>query len=135
MSKLEKNPNNNENEEKSEIICIICPNSCHLTVYKDNNGIIQVLNALCKRGLEYGEQEYLLPKRMLITTMKIINGTLPIIPVRSDVELPKDKIMEAIEIVNNSSINAPVKVGDLLIENILNLGVNVISSRSMKAVL
>ena len=119
--------------EMSEIICIICPNSCRLSVYKDENSDIQVLNALCKRGIDYGKQEFLLPKRMLITTMQIKNGTLPVIPVRSDVELPKDMILDAIKVVNKTIIDAPIEVGDILIEDILKLGVNVISSRSMEA--
>ena len=73
-----------------------------------------------------------MPKRMLITTMKILNGILPVIPVRSDLELPKERIFEAIEVVNKITLSAPVKVGKIIIKNILGLEVNVISSRSME---
>jgi CxxC motif-containing protein len=133
MSEIEFKEKKTGDGDIPEIICIICPNSCRLSVYKDEKGEIQVLNALCKRGIEYGKQEFLFPKRLLITTMQIKNGTLPVIPVRSDVELPKDKIMDAIKVVNDTVINAPIKVGEILIDNILDLDVNVISSRSMKA--
>ena len=73
-----------------------------------------------------------MPKRMLITTMKILNGILPVLPVRSDIELPKERIFEAIEAVNKIEVTAPIKVGKIIIKNILGLDVNVISSRSME---
>ena len=130
--KVNNQGNSSDQNDSSEIICIICPNSCHLTVYKNDEGEIQVLNALCKRGIKYGKQEFLMPKRMLITTMKILNGVLPVIPVRSDLELPKERIFEAIEFVNKIAVTAPIKVGKIIIKNILGLEVNVISSRSME---
>ena len=57
-----------------------------------------------------------MPKRMLITTMKIINGILPVIPVRSDLELPQERIFEAIEVVNKIAATAPIKAGKIIIK-------------------
>ncbi|MHA1341529.1 MAG: DUF1667 domain-containing protein [Promethearchaeota archaeon] len=118
--------------DKKDFVCIICPNSCRLHVEVTANGELEISGYQCKRGYEYGIQEFLEPKRMLITTMKIKNGILPVIPVRSDKELPKEKIFEAIEVVNNYEVEAPVKMGQVLIENLLNLGINVIASRDME---
>ncbi|MBN2157482.1 MAG: DUF1667 domain-containing protein [Candidatus Lokiarchaeota archaeon] len=116
-----------------EIICTICPNSCKLQVFEDEQGEIQVEGAGCARGVEYGKEEYLDPKRMLITTIKIENGVLPVLPVRSQVAIPKEKIFDAIKVVNHVSAKAPVQMGDVIIPNLLELGISVIASRSMAA--
>ena len=57
-----------------EIICVICPNSCKLQVFKDEKGEIHVEEYGCARGIQYGKDEYTAPKRTLITTVKIQNG-------------------------------------------------------------
>jgi CxxC motif-containing protein len=117
--------------DKGNFICIICPNSCRLEVEVGAAGEIIVKGNQCKRGEEYGTNEFLSPKRTLITTMKIENGVLPVLPVRSNKELPKNKIFEAVSIVNQTSAKAPIKMGEVIIKNILGLDVDVIASRDM----
>jgi len=115
-----------------EIICIICPNSCKLHVYEDEKGEIQVEGHGCTRGIEYGKDEFSDPKRTLITTVKIENGQLPVLPVRSKVGIPKKEIFKAMEVANHVCVKAPVNVGDVVIPNLLGLGIEVIASRSMR---
>jgi CxxC motif-containing protein len=122
-----------KNGDIPEIICIVCPNSCKLHVYEDEKGEIQVEGYGCTRGIQYGKDEYLAPKRVLITTVKINDGVLPVIPVRSKEGIPKQKIFEAIELVNKVSITAPVKMGDVVVSDLLGLGIDVITSRSMES--
>ena len=87
--------------------------------------------ASCKRGEDYAVNEFREPKRMLITTMRVENGELPVIPVRSKDVIPKDKIFDAVLEVNKHSIKAPVKMGDILIPNLLGLEIPVIASRDL----
>ncbi|TFG18521.1 MAG: DUF1667 domain-containing protein [Promethearchaeota archaeon] len=114
-----------------EIICVICPNSCKLQVFKDKKGEVQVEGYGCTRGIQYGEDEYTAPKRTLITTVKIDGGELPVLPVRSKVAIPKEKLFKAMEVANHVTAKAPIKMGDVVIPNLLGLGVEVIASRSM----
>jgi len=116
----------------AEIRCIICPNGCLVTVKERPDGKYDTEGAGCKRGMEYAEQEYREPKRMLITTMRIEGGILPVLPVRSTKELPKDRIFEAVKFVSAIAIKAPVKMGTVLVPNLLNLGVDVIASRDIE---
>lgn len=118
--------------DKGNYICIICPNSCRLEVEVGANGEIIVKGNQCKRGEEYGTNEFLSPKRTLITTMRIENGVLPVLPVRSNKELPKNKIFDAVEIVNKTVARAPIKMGDVIIRNLFGLDVDVIASRDME---
>ncbi|MHA1584024.1 MAG: DUF1667 domain-containing protein [Promethearchaeota archaeon] len=119
--------------DERDIICVICPNSCRLKVWRDKNDQVQVKGNQCPRGEKYGKSEYIHPVRMLITTMRIENGVLPVIPVRTTIPIPKELIFDAIKIVNQNLCRAPIKMNTVLIKNILGTGVDVISSRDMES--
>ena len=119
-------------EKVANITCIICPNGCQITVSETPGGPLEIIGSTCKRGTEYAGQEYRDPKRMLITTMRVDGGTLPVVPVRSNKELPKERIFDAVEHVSHITLRAPIKMGTVVVPNLLNLGVDVIASRDMK---
>lgn len=114
------------------IRCIVCPTGCSIKVIGKDDKEVSFEGYTCNRGLEYAEQEFREPKRILTTTMKVENGALPLIPVRTNKPLLKDKLNEALEIIAQSQVQAPIKMGDILIENILDLGINIIASRNLE---
>lgn len=116
------------------IRCIVCPTGCEIQVKKSENGDINFEGYTCKRGLDYAEQEYYEPKRILTTTMRVENGLLPLVPVRTDAPILKAKLNDTLKIIAVKKIEAPIKAGDILIENILELGVNIIASRDLSKV-
>jgi CxxC motif-containing protein len=116
------------NEET--MVCICCPMSCELHIHKVN-GEYHIENASCKKGRDYAIQEMTNPMRLLTTTIRINNGTHPMLPVRSNREIPKNLMMEAVKNLASVSINAPVKCGEVIINNFLGLGVDIIASRDM----
>jgi CxxC motif-containing protein len=120
--------------KQADITCIICPSGCRLTVSERPDGSLEVAGAACKRGVEYGGQEYREPRRMLITTMRVDGGELPVIPVRSNKELPKERIFEAVEYVSHIAVQAPVKMGTILVPNLLDLDIDVIASRDIESI-
>ncbi len=71
------------------------------------------------------------PTRMLPTTVKIQEGTLNRLPVRTANPVPKELLFDCMEIINHVEVQAPIKVGDVVIANILGTGVDVIATRSM----
>ncbi|MFX0071955.1 MAG: DUF1667 domain-containing protein [Candidatus Hermodarchaeota archaeon] len=114
------------------IRCIVCPTGCEIQVKKnEESGEVTFEGYTCKRGLEYAQQEYYEPKRILTTTIRVKNGLLPLVPVRTDSPILKDKLNEALKEIAIKEIEAPIKMGDILIENLLGLGANVIASRDM----
>lgn len=119
--------------EKREMICIVCPVGCRLEIVEDkeNETGYSVSGAMCKRGPIYGIKELSNPTRLVTSTVKIKGGTLPLLPVRTDKEIPKDKIFDCMEIINNIELEVPVKMGEIIAENILGLDVNIITSRSI----
>lgn len=116
-----------------EITCIICPNGCRSTVTEADGGDLDIVGATCKRGFKYAGQEYRAPKRMLITTMRIEGGILPVLPVRSNRDIPKERIFDAVQYISSIATKAPVKMGDVLVENLIGLGVDLIASRDIEA--
>ncbi|MDR2247409.1 MAG: FAD-dependent oxidoreductase [Treponema sp.] len=115
----------------AETICIVCPNSCRLTVAEDA-GILRVTGNECPRGEKYGIQEYRAPTRMLTTTVAVSGGTLPRLPVISREEIPKARINQCLQALYRIEVRAPIRCGDVIVTNICNTGVDVTASRSMK---
>ena len=115
----------------SEMICIVCPNSCRLTI-TENAGAITVTGNECPRGEKHGVQEYRAPTRMLTTTVAISEGTLPRLPVIGRKEIPKALLNRCLQELYQIELCAPVRCGDVILKNICNTGVDVVASRSMK---
>jgi len=59
------------------------------------------------------------------------NGFIPLIPVRTDTPILKDKLNETLMIIAQTVVNAPIKMGDVLIKDVLNTGANIIASRDL----
>ncbi len=114
--------------KKHEMICIACPVGCHLTVFDD----LTVEGHKCPRGKEYGIKELTNPTRIVTSTVKITGAHKGRIPVRTEHDIPKELIYKVMDVINSVVVEAPVHMGDVIIENILDTGVNVIASRSMK---
>ena len=122
---------------KKVITCIVCPIGCDISVdYQKThlNGIkvIEVEGNVCAKGKEFVIKEMENPERTITSSIKIENGELPLISVRTSKPVPKSKIFEIINIINTIIVKAPIRCNDVIVENILDLGVNIISTRSVK---
>lgn len=115
---------------KTELTCIVCPMGCHLNVEQSEEGF-KVEGNTCKRGEKYAVQELTNPTRVITTTVKLENSYLQLLPVKTEDPIPKGIIFDIVEALDKVRVNAPVKVGDVIVENILDTGVNVISAKTM----
>ena len=113
-----------------ELICIGCPQGCHLTV--DENNDYKVTGNSCERGAEYGRNEIMAPKRVLTSTVKLIGGAIGRCPVKTKEAIPKEKIMDAERCVHQVSINAPVKIGQVIIPDIAGTGIDLIATKDVE---
>lgn len=114
---------------KKELICISCPMGCHLIVDIENK---KVEGNTCKRGEVYGINEVTNPMRVITTTVRVINGEIPVIPVKTKEPVPKDMNFEIMDILKNVQVEAPVKLGDIIVKNILNTGVDIVATRNLR---
>jgi CxxC motif-containing protein len=113
-----------------EILCITCPNSCRLQV-AESGGDINVTGNLCNRGIIFARTELTHPVRTLTTTVRTIFPESPVLPVRTDGEIPKGKIRELMNLLNTITVRKPLEIGTVVAENVLALGVNVIVSSNV----
>lgn len=107
------------------LTCINCPRGCTLTVTKENDQITVTGNS-CPRGEAFGKQEMIRPMRTLCTTCATVYADVPVVPCRTDGEIPKDRISAVMDEINRMCIDHPLGRGDVLIENVDSLGVNII---------
>ena len=111
-----------------EFICIVCPKGCHLTVDDEGN----VTGHTCIRGEKYGKQEAVDPKRTLTSTVKINSKLVRRLPVITNGDVPKDKVKEIVRYLDNIEFNAPIKVKDVIVSNVMNLGVDIVATRTIE---
>lgn len=122
--------------EKKDMVCIVCPVGCRMTLEynPENLGSTEdfiVSGNKCNRGKAYALKEMTAPTRMLPTTVKIRAGILKRLPVRTEQPVPKELIFDCMQVINQIEVEAPIKVGDVVLANILGTGVNIIATRSM----
>lgn len=113
---------------EKELICICCPKGCHLKVNIDEE---KVTGNGCKRGVEYGINEVTNPVRVITTTAKVENGVLPVVPVKTKNPIPKGLNFECMKQINSVVLTAPVKLGDVIIKNVLGTGIDVVACRNV----
>lgn len=118
--------------ETKQMNCIMCPMGCLLTVTLTDGAVTDVKGNTCPRGEIYAHQELTNPQRMLTSTVSVQGGVLALLPVVSKTTLPKGKILECANELRNISVEAPIKTGDVIVSNILGLGVDIIASRDME---
>lgn len=111
---------------EKDIICVICPSSCHIHVVGEGQEIKEITGFSCNRGKEYASTEFIAPKRTLTTTVRAKNYVSPVIPVRTDKPVPKESVMECMDILNHLVVEGPFEVGKVVVENILGSGANVV---------
>ena len=116
-----------------ELTCISCPLGCPPRVETDENGqVVSVTGNTCKRGEIYGRKEVTAPERVITSTVKVEGGTAPLVPVRTKTEIPKGKIWECMAAIRKTTVNAPVKLGDVVIPNVAETGVDVVAAKTVE---
>lgn len=117
---------------EKELICVTCPRGCRLRVLTDGDKVLEVLGNNCRRGASYAETELRDPRRMVASTVRVCNGERPVLPVTLSAPIQKPLIRQLIHEISSLSVEAPIKMGDVIIQNVLNSGVDVIASRDLK---
>lgn len=115
-----------------ELICIGCPMGCMLQVEMDGDEVINVTGNTCKRGEEYGKKECTNPTRIVTSSVAVKDGVIDVVPVKTETDIPKGKIFDCCKELKSVVVNAPVKIGDIVCENIAGTGVNVIATREIE---
>ena len=115
---------------KRNLTCIVCPIGCQLSVTLENGVVTEVTGNTCPRGKQYAIDECTNPVRTVTTTARMVNGG--VIPVKTDRPIPKELMFECMKEIDRSVVTLPAHIGDVVIENLLGTGANVIVTANMK---
>lgn len=114
-----------------ELVCIVCPKGCRLHV-SGEVGQLTVTGNSCPRGAEYGVKEVTTPMRTVTSIVQFEGSIHHTLPVKTQQPIPKEKIMECMACINRLSVKPPIHMGDVLIEDLLGLGVRVVATRDQE---
>ena len=117
-----------------ELICIGCPMGCPIVVKMEEEKVISVTGNTCPRGDAYARKEVTDPTRIVTTTVRVADGKVPMINVKTEYDIPKDKIFDCIVALRGVTIKAPVQIGDIVLENVAGTGVNIVAAGNVDAV-
>ena len=114
--------------DKTTMTCVVCPMGCDITVTTDGGKIVDISGNGCKRGAAYARTEVTDPRRTLTTTMRVSGGTRPLVPVKSSAPIQKRRLMDCMRAIDTVRAAAPVGIGDVLIANVCDTGVDIIAT-------
>lgn len=120
--------------ETLQFSCTTCPSECLLTVEveRDANGAVTAVRSVtgnsCPRGDKFARQELTCPVRVLTTTVAVSGGDEALLPVRTAEAIPLALHPQAMALIRGLVVNAPIRMGDIVLENLLDTNINLIAS-------
>ena len=120
--------------ETLQFNCTTCPSECLLTVEveRDAGGHVAAVRSVtgnsCPRGDKFAHQELTCPMRVLTTTVAISGGDEALLPVRTAEAIPLAFHTQAMAIIRGLVVEAPIRMGDVVLENLLDTNINLVAS-------
>ena len=117
--------------EKIELTCIGCPMGCPLVVEMENGAVSKVTGNTCPRGDAYGRKEVTNPTRIVTSTVRVQGGTLPVVSCKTRTDIPKGIIFDVARALKTVTVPAPVTIGQVLVDNVADTGVEIIATKNV----
>ena len=102
---------------KRDLICIICPRGCALSA-DIQNGQVTVTGNACPKGQEYAVGECTNPVRTVTATVRVSNRYNTMASVKTVTPVAKEKMMDVMAALRNTQIQAPVRIGDVILTDV-----------------
>ena len=113
------------------LICIGCPLGCNVTLTIGDKGEIEnATGNQCKEGKDYAVAECRAPVRVFTATL-LTEGSGRLLPVRTDKPVHRKELKEITKALAKVKVGPPVKVGQIIIPNILGTGANLIATGNL----
>ena len=114
-----------------ELICIGCPMGCQLKIEMEAGEVIRVSGNTCNRGDAYARKEVTNPTRIITTTVRVHHGPQAVVSVKTENGIPKDRIWDCMEEIKKVTVEAPVKIGDVVATNIAGTGIDMVATKNV----
>jgi len=119
-------------DKNSQVICIGCPLGCLVTVKRKDDGTLDITGNTCPKGEAYARNEFTAPVRTLTSLIRVEGRRNQVVSVKTNGEIPKGKIGECMGILRKAVASAPVRVGDILISNIADTGIDIVATSALE---
>ena len=120
-------------ENSMDMVCISCPIGCRMKV-SEKNGEISVEGNTCAKGKIYAINEFKAPKRMLTTSVEVSGGDHPLVSVKTKESIPKGDIRNVLNCLAGIHLDAPVKIGDIILKNAASTGIDIVATRKINKI-
>lgn len=117
---------------KKELTCIMCPVGCTLKVTVTDGNIECIEGNACQHGATYARQEISEARRVVMSVVRCIGGDLPTVAVKTAEAVPKKAIPAVMQALTDVTVKAPVAVGDVIVEDVAGLDVDIVATRSVR---
>lgn len=117
--------------ETRDLTCIGCPLGCSIVVTMENGEVTSVTGNTCPRGDAYARKEVTNPTRIVTSTVRVNDGSLPMVSCKTKEDIPKGKIFEVTEALKSVTLEAPVHIGDIVLKDVAGTGVDVVATKNV----
>ena len=117
---------------RKKMTCIQCPTGCTLTVDVENCKVTAVTGNRCPKGEAYAKEETENPSRVITSGVLAQGLCVKMVPVKTDTAVPKPRLMEVMALIKKARVTRPVSVGEVIIADVLGLGINVVATMRVK---
>ena len=115
---------------KRELTCIVCPMGCQMTAELVEGKVVSVTGNTCPRGKQYAIDECTNPMRIVTSTVRTVSGG--VVAVKTDRPIPKAKMRECMEEINRACVALPVRIGDVIIKNVVETDACVVATTNIE---
>ena len=119
-------------DSDDELTCIVCPIGCRLRVERLQEDQIKVTGNRCKRGIDYAEEEFRDPRRVVTGTCAIRDGDYSRLPVRSSASVPVDAVPAFLNAMYELRLAAPIRAGEEIAADLAGTGIGLIATMSIR---
>lgn len=117
-----------------KLTCIVCPLGCEIEVRMEGDKIVEIIGFTCPKGKDYAIQEVTAPKRIVMSVVKVKDGDFPTVSVKTDKPVLKELIPKIMKELAKVEVEAPVEIGQVIVENVANSGANIVATRPVAKV-
>ena len=110
-----------------ELTCIVCPRGCRLRI---DDGMNVTGNA-CPRGEKYAINELTNPTRTVTSSIRVSNRPYTLVSVKTDKPVPKDKVFAVMQEIDKLNVQAPVRIGQIVLANVLGTDSNIVITKDI----
>lgn len=120
-----------------EFLCVLCPNGCSIdaSFYKGPPPVlVSFEGAKCKKGEDWIRQEIEEPMRTVPTSVLVNHGDYICASVRTSKPIPLDKVHAVMDALRGISLEAPVRIGQVVASNPAGTDTDIIATRNVARV-